>query len=1017
MENEYKWFVDRQYPKFNREIIDVWDTLAYFAVGGIAIAIFIAAVLQRFSPELYQLRKTMGLKVFGPKNGRWIHDSFRACPTKLFTRGASMDSCTVLLMWEVGIRVSIWFLVISPLPLAMNYFGSGYYCDGDQNAENSCTVEQEDSAASIYWLRRLTVTALKEETPFAWGLVATQYIIAIVVLFEMVRSQNTFKSLRHRWLLSHNDATSCSVMVVLSRLHTDYDFRNMFETVFPDKVVDAQLLKFCPELSNLCLEIATLEDDIEFAILQAKGNLARKKQDPAKVMGNATRIRDERWKSAIDSTAPTDEAILEKWTATVAKPIQKLQEKLAALEEKRDEMQTDIIRQVDTANRIAWEESFSKKSHMHSDSSLGSTNEEGSPIHALVEAEQLPMISASPARRRSQASDEITRELSVAQGVVTEQAQLIARNARDTDNVGVNFAASTSLEDGESGDGPSPTSRGGSPRVKRKLDSARTMDMNRIKFMDVNDKVGYKNNQLFSTIGFVTFKDRKTAYLACETTYCENPSEWQVKMAPDPKSIYWHHIATKPLAANQLSKKWPYILYSLLIILLPFLGYANTKFIAWVDSGDDMGETVKLFKQLVSKLVANSVMKYFLIATPSIFKIAFVYAGQMDRTWNFKTIQNAQFIYQILFVLLASPVCNWIMAIIGFNGDDGSSANNNILEPILNVGGMVFGLVGNFPRIITFAGFSFITMSCGFLQLRRLHYYLRYRYWYRLLPEDAWKKCRMWNMTKWSYMLRFVEGAFMFTIMFVYYIPYPLCSILFVLLMVFARTVNTYRIMYMDYGQVVDTGGAYWPMFQTHLLWITVLSQMLMVVVVVMQRPNNQPIGTIVICYFPLAIIMFYVQRKIESQRWEHMVIQHPDLYEDKRNPEPQEFPFVQPQLWEKIEVERGTGVFRSTAFKDLDEMGTVKSIAAPINVEMPKIAEMMMEDHSIEPTVSPPMAGAGEFKSMGNLLHRIEKDLRHKNAWRNRVINKYRMAHALAYTHGEDNPSTKSHTQKSSNL
>lgn len=453
--------------------------------------------------------------------------------------------------------------------------------------------------------------------------------------------------------------------------------------------------------------------------------------------------------------------------------------------------------------------------------------------------------------------------------------------------------------------------------------------------------------------------------------YCENPTEWQVKMAPDPKSVYFHHIATKPVATNQLNRKTPYLIYVGLFIALPFLGLLNSTFMTWVE--DPETKIPKLVKVACSTLVTNSAMKYFLLITPSIFKVAFVYAGRMDRAWNFHSIQNAQFTYTFLFVLLASPVSDWVMVVLNLKGNNQS--DSSLFAPILGIGGVVMTVISNFTRIITFAAFSFVTLSCGLVQLRRIRYYLGYRFYYRLLPEDSWKNCRIWNKTKWTVPLRMNEGAFMITIFFVYYIAVPLIAVLFVLLMVFARAVTTYRMFYMDYAQDVDTGGVYWRNFQTHVLLVSAFAQTLVVIIICDLAPQKLSSGTIIMIFVPLYLAMAYIFRKIEKQRWEHLVIQHPDLHKPKRNPVPTEYPFVQPQLWDR-------NILRTSFAGEEVEQGQISTHPTM---------------HTLETHDSPSGAtGSTERKNysgMGRLLRSIEKDLRKKPAWRNINIRDYRIA------------------------
>jgi len=577
--------------------------------------------------------------------------------------------------------------------------------------------------------------------------------------------------------------------------------------------------------------------------------------------------------------------------------------------------------------------------------------------------------------------DDITRDLTVADGVVNNSPYKEKPPGDVCLPSGIMMELDDIIDSDLDADDLSPVSLAASPRVKRELNSMRTMEMNRVRLLpDVRRQAGYKNRDLFSTIGFVTFKSRKTAYLASQTTYCENPSEWQVKMAPDPRSVYWHHIATKPVATNQLSKKIPYLLYIMLAIALPFLGLLNTSFMSWVE--DPETNLPRLLKLACTTLVANSAMKYFLLLTPSIFKVAFVYAGRMDRAWNYDSIQNAQFVYQFLFVLLASPVSNWIITVVGFGGNGQNDAD--FFGPILNVGGVVMGLISNFTRIISFATFSFITLSCGFLQLRRMRYYLVNRFYYRHLPEDAWNECRIWNHTKWTVPLRMNEGAFMITIFYVYFIAVPLIAILFVLLMVFARAVSTYRMLYMDYGQDVDTGGVYWRNFQTQILVVSAFAQTIVVIIIADIAPHKLPPSTIILIFAPLYTAMLYVFRKIENQRWEHLVIQHPDLHKEKRNPKPAEYPFIQPQLWERNNLR--SSHMSHDARGEVERGATIKSSDAP---------------------ATPAASTSSESKNyfgMGQLLRRVEKDLRKKHAWRNRNIQDYRMTHARGYATGSSN-------------
>ncbi|OMJ23842.1 hypothetical protein AYI70_g1982 [Smittium culicis] len=56
-----------------------------------------------------------------------------------------------------------------------------------------------------------------------------------------------------------------------------------------------------------------------------------------------------------------------------------------------------------------------------------------------------------------------------------------------------------------------------------------------------------------SSTAFVTFEDAATAHMVCQTSMYPNPSKMVVKMAPEPRGVYWKNVNFSPKKKSYIS--------------------------------------------------------------------------------------------------------------------------------------------------------------------------------------------------------------------------------------------------------------------------------------------------------------------------------------------------------------------------------------------------------------------------------------------------------------------------------
>eukprot|EP00397_Hematodinium_sp_SG-2012_P002338 GEMP01002344.1.p1 GENE.GEMP01002344.1~~GEMP01002344.1.p1 ORF type:complete len:949 (+),score=181.75 GEMP01002344.1:173-3019(+) len=255
---------------------DTVESMATLGVTGMGVYLVAFLVLRPLIPRIYLLRRLTGDVVYKPE--RWLRNMLWISSEEAFEAGISMDGCMHILGWTFALRVTLGLLLLMPLPLCINWFGAGFLCPentkeyytvGDSTERIYCGSGFDDKGKKYSPFVRLTMAAFEAENPMAWGHIVTLWIITVIVVVELNRANNVFTELRSKWLLQRDKPVASSIMGMNVTARSDKEFRDIFEELFPGKVVDARLVKFCKPLANTCEEIENIEEKLKIQEMKA----------------------------------------------------------------------------------------------------------------------------------------------------------------------------------------------------------------------------------------------------------------------------------------------------------------------------------------------------------------------------------------------------------------------------------------------------------------------------------------------------------------------------------------------------------------------------------------------------------------------------------------------------------------------------------------------------------------------------------------------------------------------------
>eukprot|EP00397_Hematodinium_sp_SG-2012_P002880 GEMP01002888.1.p1 GENE.GEMP01002888.1~~GEMP01002888.1.p1 ORF type:complete len:989 (+),score=207.19 GEMP01002888.1:161-3127(+) len=862
------------------------DTLisALIALGfplGIAIAVFI--LLRPHFPRAYLIRYVTEGYVYTP--GRWFRNMFFCKSEEAFAQGISLDGCMQILSWDFGFRVFTWFILIAPLPLCINWFGAGSECPANAvfaktDGQDTVKVYTKPDGTKVFCgegidftgakydaFTRLTMTAFQKDNLLAWGHVVTMWILTFIVIRELGRANKVFTTLRSKWLLQREEPVASSVMVINSTSRSDKEFSDLFERMFPGKVVAARLVKFCRPLANTCAEIAAVEDKIELA----------KIKEAAKNKKAAEEKEDNEAQKLETTSQESSHVVVDQQNATQG------DSDVVAVDQDQHNASTG------QQNVLALPgEAIYKMGNMTKAGLKFLIGADLATRHAQLlekkKEQQLELFALM--EQREQKVEELRTEEEKARKESADAEEMdLTKSAKQLFSPNGMMNMATMM-----GTGANTLISGAAKTV-----GGTVQGMAPIQVPLIPD-----DEEVFSTMGFVTFTDIATATLAVQASYSADPRLWQMSVAPNPKDVLWYDVATRPRSTNQ---KNTFLIYAVVAALFiswsPVVILINAKVSELLDNSGAVKEGfvgfLYGFLEGILKNIANII---FFALLPKVFFKVLVISGRVSKNSAFLEVQHYLVLFKMFFTVFATSL-----------GKPTSELFSKLIESFrtggnLDLSGFSFSATfgtsvpSEFPTMFAFAATKLPDYGAELAQFGLFQELaIQYLIW-RIPLEHAWTLAQKESCKPLSTPKRFASGAVLFGVGILIYLVFPLNALMFWALFLLGGACFRYRVLYTDRG-LVDSGGIFWTQFEFHVAAILVVMQITGVVVI------TSILGGLwtMLLTLPLPIISVKYLLRLRKTKWQFVSVADPDFSAEKdveagkSGAIAKSFPYVQPQL------------------------------------------------------------------------------------------------------------------------
>eukprot|EP00397_Hematodinium_sp_SG-2012_P001461 GEMP01001464.1.p1 GENE.GEMP01001464.1~~GEMP01001464.1.p1 ORF type:complete len:948 (+),score=179.83 GEMP01001464.1:228-3071(+) len=735
------------------------------------IVLLLFLVLRPLFPEIYlgKSYEPHEWPIYRPD--RWLRNMFCLSAEEAFDNGISMDGCAQIIFFDFCFQVFVRLVLLSPLPLCINWFGTGFNCGYQPDSSIPCGIGVDHNGQPVHWFYRLSITQFEQCNRLIWGQIVTVWLMTAILFVQLKAADDIFIALRTRWLLeSDDDRVRTSIMVMGTQgVNNDIEFKQLFENVFPGKVRDAKLVKSCPELAKTCAVIDQLQENMAL--------------EASKEKRNATLVR-------------MGSAATEILRSFVGRGLHKqLNEKC----KERQELYTDLYLSVCNANGEV----------------------PAVPVHLEIKR------SDSELEAMEKKSGWQKQKMEAATRWMKQKANFVGKNVLRTDV----FAAEESP---------------------------------------------------FTTVGFVSFADKKTATMACQLSYSENPFRWCVRQAPDPDDVLWEHISSNRASADQslwyvsiIGAACVFISWSPAVLAVSsFIQLDNLEnlFPAFHSLIQSLPTSVHAF---IEGILATLVMKTFMQFLPDVFFYLVVLSGALAYNEALTRMQTWILGFNVVFVLFGNSLGKTLQTLL-------------CVEEIHLSFWQVFGasVPSNFPFLFAYTTLSVSGLMLSLLQISTLKD-TAVAYFFRGLPKDvAYTIGRLNSNGRFSNCRRFAMFTLHFAIGIILYPICPIISLFSVVLFAMARSSVRYRVLYMDHGQC-DSGGLQWPRCERHLTSIFIIAQIVQAAATSAVLSNLYTL----LATIPLPMMCCALLVKLQSKKWEFTAIQHPELNESTMRRSPSNSP------------------------------------------------------------------------------------------------------------------------------
>jgi len=336
---------------------------------------------------------------------------------------------------------------------------------------------------------------------------------------------------------------------------------------------------------------------------------------------------------------------------------------------------------------------------------------------------------------------------------------------------------------------------------------------NRASIQQLTAKQQHIDN-LYSAIGFVTFRTRYDATMALRLTpYTTDKAEFQVSVAPDPADVEYDDMKQHVLWV----KAWAILGWALIALLfiafLPTIGFigafANVHNLAPYDKTGSMSEfiinhpkSVRIWNGFVSQMGLNLVLSFLPTTLVFITTLCFQHKAH---SWFQHDLQKFYFVFLIVFQLLVVCMANSMAGV----------AMDAVADPLSLIGRLAGGMAQTTSFFLTIFASQWTIISMEHTRFIQL---IKYKLWRKVTetPEEASAAAEPEDQDYYGMGARSARYTALFITGLCFVSLCPLICVMAFFTFALMRVVVGYQVVYAE-TKKPDLGGDFWVTSLVHV--------------------------------------------------------------------------------------------------------------------------------------------------------------------------------------------------------